>query len=56
MFISAGVFSTLLHFFRPALDKRNKKQTNKQTLQKTYVRKYYLYYFFFLPDSTFSPK
>lgn len=28
MFISAGVFSTLLHFFRPALDKRNKKQTN----------------------------
>lgn len=45
MFISAGVFSTLLHFF-----------FFKQTLRKTSVSKYYLYYFFFCPIALFHPR
>lgn len=55
MFISAGVFSTLLHFFCPALDKRNKKQTNKHYKRHMSVNTIYTTSFF-LPDSTFSPK
>lgn len=54
MFISAGVFSTLLHFFRPALDKRNKKQTNKHYKRHMSVNTIYTTSFF-CPIALFHP-